>query len=53
MTLNSANRRRVYVLCRPIFSGKNAQVRKQKKVKEMVENNKKSLRPLLKDLGLR
>lgn len=28
--------RHVYVLCRPIFSGNNARVRKSKKVKELV-----------------
>src|SRR5438105_1726251 len=46
-----ANKRRVYVLCRPIFSGINAQVRKLKKVKELVNNSRNSLQPLLRDIG--
>jgi hypothetical protein len=45
------SRRQVYLLCRPIFSGNNAQVRKLKKVKELVEKSKTSLRPLLEDIG--
>lgn len=41
-------KRRVYVLCRPIFSGENARVRKRKKVKEMVNSSRISL---LEELG--
>jgi len=44
-------RRRAYVLCRPIFSGSDAQVRKTKKVKELVNKSKNSLEPLLRDIG--
>ncbi len=44
-------RREVYLLCRPIFSGSNAQVRKLKKVKELVGNSKVALAPLLRDIG--
>jgi hypothetical protein len=44
-------KRRVYVLCRPIFSGENARVRKRKKVKEMVNSSRISLHPLLEELG--
>ncbi|KAH8656439.1 hypothetical protein BGZ61DRAFT_434384 [Ilyonectria robusta] len=50
--VGSANsRKRVYISCRAIFSGNNAQVRKQKKVKELVEKSRKSLKTLLQDLG--
>lgn len=45
-----ATRLRVYVVCRPIFSGNEAHVRKLK-VKELVNNNKESLGPLLQDIG--
>jgi len=44
------SRRRVYLLCRPIFSGNNALVRRHRKVKELVNGNG-SLKPLLKDIG--
>lgn len=48
----SANsRKRVYISCRAIFSGNNAQLRKPKKVKELVEQSRNSLKMLLEDLG--
>ena len=46
-----ATRRRVYVACRPIFSGHDSRVRRARKVKELVNNSKKSLEPLLRDFG--
>lgn len=49
--VSNAEKRRVFVLCRPIFSGENARVRKLKKVKEMVNSSRKSLSPLLNELG--
>lgn len=49
--VSNTEKRRVYVLCRPIFSGKNALVRKRKKVKEMVNSSRTSLHPLLNELG--
>lgn len=49
--MEDSPRRRVYVLCRPIFSGTNAQVRKLKKVKELVSKSRKSLQPLLREIG--
>jgi hypothetical protein len=54
MTKNkgSANeRRRVYIHCRPIFSGVDAQVRKHKRIKELVDASWASLEPLLQDIG--
>ncbi|KAH8743138.1 hypothetical protein F5883DRAFT_665574, partial [Diaporthe sp. PMI_573] len=42
-------RRRVYIQCRPIFSGKNAHERKGKKITALVEGSK-SLQPLLRDI---
>lgn len=48
---SARHRRRIYLTCRPIFSGVNAQVRKQRKIKELVNKSKKSLQPLLRDIG--
>ena len=45
----TAKRRRVYVHCRPIFSGDNALVRKPKSIKTLVDSNRASLQPLLND----
>lgn len=50
-TLLTAQRRRVYIHCRPIFSGVNAQVRKQKKIMELVNKNAASLQQLFNDIG--
>ena len=45
-------KRRIYVLCRPIFSGRNAQVRKAKKIRELVETSQAALQPLLQDITI-
>ncbi len=45
-----AKRRRVYVHCRPIFSGDNALVRTTKRIKALVDGNRASLKPLLNDM---
>ena len=47
----TATRRRVYVHCRPIFSGDNALVRKKKDIKSLVDGNRSSLQPLLNDIS--
>ncbi|KAF2193164.1 hypothetical protein K469DRAFT_285515 [Zopfia rhizophila CBS 207.26] len=49
--VDSAYSRRVYVLCRPIFSDNNAQVRNLKNVKELVNNSRKSMQLLQRDIG--
>ncbi|KAL8407822.1 hypothetical protein RB594_006584 [Gaeumannomyces avenae] len=43
-------RRRVYVQCRPIFSGENARERRGKKIIALVEGSN-SLHPLLREIG--
>jgi hypothetical protein len=50
MAGSTRQRSQIYVTCRPIFSGQNAQVRKTKKIKELIKG-KGSLRPLLRDIG--
>ncbi len=50
-SLSTAQRRRIYIHCRPIFSGVNAQVRKKKRIKELVDGSNASLQPLLNDIG--
>ncbi|KAF1979850.1 hypothetical protein BU23DRAFT_637267 [Bimuria novae-zelandiae CBS 107.79] len=47
-----AERIRVYLVCRAIFTGQNAQLRKQTKIRELVEGHKTSLEPLTGDLGI-
>ena len=49
--IESPTRRRVYVDCRPIFSGDNAQVRKKMKIKQLIRASKGPLAPILKDMG--
>lgn len=48
---SAAERCRVYIHCRPIFTGVDAQVRKQKRVKELVDASWASLEPLLQGIG--
>jgi hypothetical protein len=48
---SAQDRRRVYIHCRPIFSGVDAQVRKQARVKELVSASWASLEPLLRGIG--
>lgn len=53
MSYSSTEKRRVFLACRPIFTtGENAQVRKQKSVRKIVDKHRKSLRALLADLGV-
>ena len=47
-----AVRRRVYIACRVIFTGKDAQLRKRKKIRELVERHKTSLGLLIKDTNI-
>jgi hypothetical protein len=51
MAYSAADKRRVYLACRAIFTGNNAQLRKQKKIRELVDKRKSSLGPLIKDFG--
>ena len=51
MAYKSAEKRRVYLACKAIFAGSNAQLRRQKKIRELVGKHKKSLKPLLNDFG--
>ena len=51
MVTSPQHKRRVYVLCRPNFSGDNALVRRPKKIKELLHKSKKSVRPLLQEIG--
>lgn len=52
MAHSPADRRRVYLVCKPIFTGNNAQLRKQKKIQELVERRETSLGPLIGDFGI-
>lgn len=52
MSYSSTEKRRVFLACRPIFTGENAQVRKQKSVRKFVDKHRKSLSALLTDLGV-
>ncbi|KAL1983232.1 hypothetical protein VTN96DRAFT_330 [Rasamsonia emersonii] len=52
MAYPSADKRRVYLACRAIFAGNNAQLRKQKKIREVVLKHQASLRPLIRDFTL-
>ncbi|EAS29334.3 uncharacterized protein CIMG_08080 [Coccidioides immitis RS] len=51
MAYSTTDRRRVYLACRAIFSGQNAQVRKARKVREIVEKRQATI-PLVKDFGI-
>ncbi|PVH91099.1 hypothetical protein DM02DRAFT_706881 [Periconia macrospinosa] len=48
----STAERRVYLACRAIFTRQTALVRKQKKIRELVEQRKTSLKPLVAELGV-
>jgi hypothetical protein len=52
MEHTTVQRRRVYLACRAIFTGQNALVRKPKKIKELVEEHRRSLKPLIQDIGI-
>lgn len=48
---SAADRQRAYLVCRPIFAGHNAQLRKTKKIRELIDKHRSSLGPLVTDLG--
>jgi hypothetical protein len=48
---SAAERRRIYIHCRPIFSGANAQVRKLQRLRGLVDASWASLEPSLRDIG--
>jgi len=52
MAQSSADQRRVFLAYRTVFSEANAQLRKAKKVREVVEQHRHSFEPLMKDFGV-
>jgi hypothetical protein len=51
MSFSETDKRRVYLVCRPIFTGNNAQLRAQKRIRKLVNLHKKLLAPLISDFG--
>lgn len=51
MPYSSAEKRRVYLACRAIFAGNNAQLRRPKKIRELVDAHESSLFSLIRDCG--
>ena len=51
MTYSAADKRRVYLACRAIFTGNNAQLRRQEKVRQLIDKRRSHLAYLLYDLG--
>ncbi|KAL1962115.1 hypothetical protein VTN77DRAFT_582 [Rasamsonia byssochlamydoides] len=49
MAYSAAERRLVYLACRAIFAGSNAQIRKPKKIRELVDKHEQALRPQIRD----
>ncbi|KAK0703301.1 hypothetical protein B0T26DRAFT_792512, partial [Lasiosphaeria miniovina] len=49
--VSSADRRRVYIACKPIFTGDKALVRREKIIRAVIRKNKPSLAKLLSELG--
>jgi hypothetical protein len=49
MAYSAADERRVYLACRPIFAGNNAQLRRHKKIRELVKEHEESLYQLVQD----
>lgn len=52
MQYSSADKRCVYLAYRTVFAGPNAQLRKHKKVREVIEAHQNAFRPLINDFGL-
>ena len=52
MTHSIADKKRVYLSCRAIFTGNNAQLRRQKKVRQLIDKRRSYLAHLLRDLGV-
>jgi hypothetical protein len=51
MAHSAADARRVFLAYRTVFTGPHAQIRKSKKVREVIEQHKGSFQPLIKDFG--
>jgi hypothetical protein len=51
MTYSAAERRRVFLAYRTVFTGPQAQIRKSKKVREVLQQHKGSFKSLINDLG--
>lgn len=51
MAHSAADKRRVYLACRAIFAGYNAQPHKSKKIKEVLQRHKNSLGSLIRGIG--
>ena|SRR6187402_3485808 len=51
MPHSSADRRRVFLAYRTVFTGPHAQIRKSKKVREVLEQHRQSFQPLILDFG--
>lgn len=49
---SSSDKRRVYLACRTVFAGPNAQLRKPKKVRELIDVHRSAFSPLINDFGL-
>jgi len=49
MPYSSADKWRVFLAYRTVFTGPYAQIRKSKKVREVIEQHKASFKPLIKD----
>jgi hypothetical protein len=52
MAYSSADGRRVFLAYRTVFTGPHAQIRKSKKVREVIEQHRGSFQPLVRDFGL-
>jgi hypothetical protein len=52
MAHSSADRRRVFLAYRTVFTGPQAHIRRTKKVREVIEQHESSFQPLIKDFGL-
>ncbi|PGH10128.1 hypothetical protein AJ80_07579 [Polytolypa hystricis UAMH7299] len=50
MKASAADKCRVYLACRPVFAGENAQIRKQKSIQNILNKHKGSFRALIRDL---
>jgi hypothetical protein len=51
MAYSSADKRRVFLAYRTVFTGPNSHIRKSKKVREVIQQHRKSFEPLIKDFG--
>jgi hypothetical protein len=51
MAYSSVDKRRVFLAYRTVFTGPNAHIRKSKKVREVIQQHRKSFEPLIKDFG--